>query len=134
VWGNLAEAYYWIPGQRDKSISTYRKAISLAEDRLKVNPRDASVLADLALYHAMLQQRSAALDFLKRAQTIDPKDPEVLYKSAKVYNLFGSPDQALTYLEQAINDGYSRVWPRDDPAFANLADNLRFREILRRPA
>ena len=130
VWGNLAEAYYWIPQQRDRSTANYKKAISLAEGRLRVNPRDASVLADLALYHAMLQERSAALELLKRAQAIDPKNPEVLYKSAKVYNLFGSPDQALTYLEQAINDGYSRVWPRDDPAFANLASNREFQRIV----
>src|SRR5579872_6632149 len=128
-WGNLAEAYYWIPGQRDKAAATYKKAIALAEDKLRVNPRDASVLADVALYHAMLKEKAPAFEFLKRASAADPKDPEVLYKSAKVYNQFGDTNQALNYLEKAINAGYSRVWPRDDPAFANVATDVRFRGL-----
>lgn len=130
VWGNLAEAYYWVPKLRDQSAPAYKKAIALAEDKLRVNPRDASVLADLALYHAMLKEKAVSLDFLKRASAADPNDSEVLYKSAKVYNQFGDTDQALSYLEKAVNAGYSRVLPRDDPAFANLSSNPRFRKIV----
>ncbi|HZU41628.1 MAG TPA: tetratricopeptide repeat protein, partial [Terriglobales bacterium] len=129
-WGNLAESYYWIPQQRDKSAATYKKAIALAEDKLQVNPRDASVLADVALYHAMLNEEAAAFEYLKRASAADPNDQEVLYKSAKVYNQFGDTTQALNYLEKSIIAGYSRVWPRDDPAFANLYKNIRFRRIV----
>jgi len=129
-WGNLAEAYYWIPEQREKAAATYRKAIALAEDRLKVNPRDASVLADVALYHAMLKEKATAFEYLKRASAADPNDQEVLYKSAKVYNQFGDTNEALNYLEKAINAGYSRVFPRDDPAFAGFSHNARFRKIV----
>ncbi|NIV13316.1 MAG: tetratricopeptide repeat protein, partial [Aliifodinibius sp.] len=33
VWGNLASAYYWAPGERDKAAETYRRAITLAEQK-----------------------------------------------------------------------------------------------------
>jgi len=89
-----------------------------------------SVLADVALYHAMLNEEAAAFEYLKRASAADPNDQEVLYKSAKVYNQFGDTTQALNYLEKSIIAGYSRVWPRDDPAFANLYKNSRFRRIV----
>jgi len=66
AWGNLAEAYYWDPGERERAAETYRHAIALGTERLAVNPRNAGVLSDLALYHAMLLEKSPALDLLQR--------------------------------------------------------------------
>ena len=54
VWGNLADAYYWAPGTRQRAPSAYQTAILLAQKKLQVNPRDANLLGYLAGYYAMI--------------------------------------------------------------------------------
>jgi len=53
-WGNLADAYRWTPGEKDRAKATYPRAIGLAERPLEVNPRDTDALA----YHALYQAKS----------------------------------------------------------------------------
>ncbi len=65
LWGNLGDAYYWAPGRRADAMAAYGKGIALAEEKLRVNPRDAEALRSLAVYHAMRAQH--ALDALERA-------------------------------------------------------------------
>jgi tetratricopeptide (TPR) repeat protein len=38
--GNLARAYYWSPGRRARSRAVYERAIRMAEDAVRINPRD----------------------------------------------------------------------------------------------
>jgi serine/threonine-protein kinase len=52
MWGNLADAYRWTPGEKDRARATYARAIGLAERELEVNPRDTRALGYLALYEA----------------------------------------------------------------------------------
>ncbi len=42
---------------------SYKKAVPLAEQQLKLNPRDAGILASLAYYYSMLGDRKQALVF-----------------------------------------------------------------------
>ena len=41
LWWNLGDGYYWTPGKRGQSAGAYQRAVSLAESKLKVNPKDA---------------------------------------------------------------------------------------------
>ena len=50
--GNLADAYRWTPGEKDRAKPNYVQAIGLAERDLKVNPRDTDELGYVALYEA----------------------------------------------------------------------------------
>lgn len=129
VWGNLAEGYYWAPGERERSVAAYEKAISFAEDQLRVNPRDSTVLSHLALYHAMLQQRAPALDYLHRALSFESKDPELLFISAKIYVQLGDQSTALDFLSRAISAGYSKYVLRADPMFKSLAGDPQFQKL-----
>ena len=63
TWGNLGDSYYY-GGDTADAADAYRKAISMAEQRLKVNPRDPGILGDLASYHSMLGHREQALSYL----------------------------------------------------------------------
>jgi serine/threonine protein kinase/tetratricopeptide (TPR) repeat protein len=129
VWGNLAEGYYWAPGERDRSMAAYQKAIALAEDQLRVNARDTSVLDHLALYHAMLQHKTPALNYLQQAIALDSGDPELSFIAAKVYTQLGDQPTALNYLGRAINAGYSKYVVRADPMFKVLAGNPQFQKM-----
>ncbi len=64
LWWNLADSSYWAPGKRAQAVDAYRRTISLATERLRVNPRDAYALGVLAYCHAMLGERKAALRIL----------------------------------------------------------------------
>lgn len=64
----------------------YRKAISLAKQQLKVNPRDPAVLGDLASYYSMLGDRKLALSYLDRSLELGHGDKDLLLNAAVVYN------------------------------------------------
>ena len=58
--GNYGDGLYWAPGRREEAALAYRRAISLGEAKLQVNPRDATLLAFLATYNAMLGKKEMA--------------------------------------------------------------------------
>ena len=61
VWGNLADAYRYTPGYKEKAEEAYQKAIQLAEKEVKINPKDSLVLARLARYYAASGNNEKAL-------------------------------------------------------------------------
>jgi len=106
-WGNLGDAYRWAPGYADKSKPAYLRAIQLAEEAVKVNPRDASALSSMALYRAKLGDTTAALQLAQKAVSAAPDDKSILFKAAIAFELAGQRKRALEYLGQAVQGGYS---------------------------
>ena len=132
VWGNLGDAYYWAPGERAQATDAYKKAIALADQDLKVNPRDAKALGYLASYHAMLGNQEAALSNARQALLLAPRDQELLFNLAVTYNQLGETDRAIEFVDKALAAGFSPTTLRNTPNFDALRGNLRFQEILRK--
>ena len=130
TWGNLADALYWIPSQRQTSFEAYRRAISLGRRQLEVNARDATTLGYVAEYSAMLGDKETALSDIQRASQEAPHDPQVLFQAAQVYNRFGDVDQSLSWLKKAIDAGYPRQIVGRMPDFDPLKTNSRFRMLV----
>jgi serine/threonine protein kinase/tetratricopeptide (TPR) repeat protein len=130
MWGNLGDAYYWTTKEQLQAPQAYRKAISLANDALGVNPRDAVVLCNLALYHAMLREKDPAIALLRRSLALAPDNSDFLFKAAEIYNQFGMTDPAFAALQHSIKQGYSRFFARDHPIFGNLKTDPRFRKLV----
>lgn len=130
LWGNLGDARYWIPQQRAQAPEAYRKAISLAEAELRVNPRNHDLLGLLATYEAMLGEKQAALTALNRALVINPKSPDLLYRAALVHNHFGETDLTLKWLGKALAAGFSPMTVRNAPDFDSLRDKPRFQRLM----
>jgi tetratricopeptide (TPR) repeat protein/TolB-like protein len=131
AWGNLAEAYYWGPGERERAAETYRHAIALGTERLEVNPRNAGVLSDLALYHAMLLEKGPASELLQRALRLSPDDPAIQLLAAKVQVQFGQYPAAMAALERSRKLGTSAFVVRDDPEFRPLASEVHYQNVAR---
>src|SRR4030095_10681565 len=74
VAGNLARAYYFIPGEKADALEMYKHAIELGNEELSVNRRNADAHILLARYHAMLLQKEPALDHLRAALDWDADD------------------------------------------------------------
>jgi tetratricopeptide (TPR) repeat protein len=129
-WGNLGDTLYQIPSRRAEALSAYRKAVDLASARLEVNPRDASVLAFIADYYAMLDQEKQASDHLARALALAPTDADVLFRAAILSNHFGDTEKTLTFLRRAVEAGCSRTQVRDTPDFDRLRGDPRLLALL----
>jgi tetratricopeptide (TPR) repeat protein/predicted Ser/Thr protein kinase len=132
LWGNLGDGYYWAPRLRDRAPEAYRKAIALAEKVRKVNPRDANLLSYLAHYYAMLGEGGPARDRIAEALRIAPREPEVLFEEALVYNQLGEISLSLDALERAVGAGYPAETVRETPNFEGLKNNPRFVALISR--
>jgi serine/threonine-protein kinase len=130
LWGNLGEAYHWSPGEREKSADAYRKALLLAQEQLKVNPRQTSALGQVALDSAMLGDSATAGQYLRRALALAPRDPDLQLKAAVIENHFNRPDQAIAWLSKAFAAGLSPNLVRDHPGFDNLRSNPQYQQIM----
>jgi tetratricopeptide (TPR) repeat protein/TolB-like protein len=130
MWGNLADAYRWTPGAKDRAQATYARAIKLAERELEVNPRDTNALGSLAQYQAKSRELEKARQLIGRALEIAPKDVDLLNQAAEVYAVTGEEQKALDCLKSAVESGYPRFEIEANPEFAGLRNDPRYREIM----
>jgi serine/threonine protein kinase/Tfp pilus assembly protein PilF len=131
IWGNLASAYYW-SGERDKAREYYRKVAEVAEEKHKVNPKDATNLSQLAVYYSMLTEQARSLKVLDQALALAPKDANVLYRAALVHERLGNRAKALQWLEAALNQKYSQDLVERSRELAQLRTDSRYTELIRR--
>jgi tetratricopeptide (TPR) repeat protein len=128
-WGNLGDSQYY-GGDTASAMGSYRKAIELADQQIKVNPRDAGVLGDLASYYSMLGDRKQAMSYLDRSLQLGQGDKELLLNAAVVYNQLHETGPALEWLEKALAAGYSRSVVATGAPFDNLHDNPRYQALM----
>jgi serine/threonine-protein kinase len=130
IAGNLAKAYYWSSGNREKAINAFREAIKLGMQELKINPRNADAHVLLARYCAMVEQRVEALQHLATALRLRPDDPEYALIAAVVHNRAGDRAAALGWLEKAVRGHYSIAEVRDDLDLSDLRSDPRFLRLI----
>jgi len=132
VWGNLADAYYWTPATGDSARKTYHRAVQRAEEKLKINPRDAELLADMAGYCTRLGQRNRALSFIKRALHLAPDNVVVMAYAGLIYEETGRRELALEWLDKALQKGYALSEIEHEPGLRKLRGDDRFQQIVAR--
>jgi tetratricopeptide (TPR) repeat protein len=129
-WGNLADAYRWAPGDKDRARATYARAIGLAERDLEVNPRDTNALGSLGQYEAKSGAPEKARQLIGRALQIASKDVDVLSQAVEVYAVTGDQQKALECLKSAVQGGYPRFEIEANPELAGLRRDPRYRESM----
>jgi serine/threonine-protein kinase len=134
VWGFLASAYYWTPGQRDKALEIYQRAAEMAEAQRKVNPRDPRLLCDLAGFYGALGQRGKAVSLLEQALVQAPEDMEVMALAGGVYEELGERERALEWIGKALDHGYSLDQIQRAPVLQKLRADPRLQHLLQRQA
>ena len=129
---SLAGGVYMGLGMKSEADACFRRGLVAAERYLVMAPNDARAyyLGALDLFH--LGDRSRSLEWASRALEIEPHEPAVLYNISGLYALQGHSEQAITFLERAIANGYShKQWILHDSDLDSLRDEKRFKELLR---
>jgi adenylate cyclase len=126
----LAQCYLGL-GMKDEARTTYRKSLRLIDERLELNPDDARACQLGATIAANLHESEAATGYARRALTINPEDPLLLYNISCMYALLGNPNEALNCLEKAVDKGYGQKdWVEHDSDLDSLRQLPRFQLIV----
>ena len=111
---NLGDAYMRL-GEVNKARESYLRAVELSEELLEVNPRDAFIIGDLAVYEAKLGRHSEAERHIEDAIGLSPRDSYVLFDKAVVSVFAGDLNKGLSALELSLQYGYpARLAKEDD--------------------
>src|SRR5215470_11406100 len=166
IQSNLAYAYDR-QGRTEDAVAAYRKALELdpantivrnnlanlysrqgqyedaareLEDLVQRDPGNTTAKANLEAMQknkAVLQERKDQVSSALQGADAKPKDPQAAYNAARVYARLGDNDQALTWLNKALDLGYDQLdYLSLDPSLVNLKKDPRFLKLLeeRRPA
>jgi serine/threonine protein kinase len=132
LWRNLGDSYRQIPFRASDATSAYEKALQVATDELSVNPNSTEALSGIALYDAHLGRTKDAAMSISKALRLSPKDSDVLFTSALVYEIIGDRRRALEAVDQALKFGYSVEEIEHEPELRALRSDPRY--TLRRKA
>jgi tetratricopeptide (TPR) repeat protein len=117
-------------GKEAESAAARRRALSLIEERLELNPDDPRAWSLAATNYANLGERERAEEAAKRALAIDD-DALTYYNVACTYALLKDEDKALDHLEAAIAKGYHhKEWLSHDTDFDFVRESARYRRIV----
>jgi serine/threonine-protein kinase len=129
-WGNLGDAQYFAPGQRNLSVASYEKAIEIGRQQLSVNSKDPDVLGRMAVYNAMLDRPEKATDLLKSALAIKHDSPDMWWRASVVYATQRDASQTILALQSALAAGFSSAYITSAPYFDNLRSDPRFQQLI----
>lgn len=130
MWANLASAQHWIQGKKDESIDNYKKAISMAEKQLTINPNDPGVISNLAGYYSDIDDSTKAYELLNKSLKIAPEDLSVLYRAATINEHFKHREKALYWLKKVLVNGYSRSEIEEEPELKDLISDSRYKQMV----
>ena len=107
----------------------YQEAEHLYLEVIKSNPADNQAIYKLAsLYYSEKKYDEAIKNYLILAPN---KNPIVLYNLACTYSLNNNKEEALNYLQEAVNNGFSPVsLLKTDPDLTNIRGEKKFIEIM----
>ncbi len=125
MWGNLADAYRWMPGNDRKAANTFDRAIEMAQAWLRTNPKDAEAWNDLAGWLAKRNRGREAVRASDRALKLRPGDVNFMANAARIHLLAGEEDAAREWLARATESGYSASELLRDPELAALRAGRR---------
>ena len=112
-------------------LGRYDEALADFNHSLKLNPDKPRPLYNRGTTYLKLGRYGEALADFKRYSELEPSDPSALYNLACLFSIQGKPDDALAYLETAIDkDEKYREDAKTDEDFDNIREDPRFKKLI----
>ncbi len=128
IWGNLGDAYRWIPDHEVDAQAAYLRAIQLASRTLAARPDALAVRSRLALYRAKRGDCAGAEAELERLP--ESAVASVYFRRAVVRELCADRVAALAQLAAALSGGYPLTDVERDPELLKLRADVRFHHLM----
>ena len=132
-WGNLGDALWQLPGERNKARQAFGQAAVLASEQLGLNGANAELHKNYAVYLVKLGRQTEAFAEIKQAIQQDPKNAGIQFFAARVYASAGDRAQALQALKNAVALGYSAGEISHEPDLAALHSDHVFQQLVSGP-
>ena len=130
LWGNLGDAYRWIPGKEEEAKDAYLRAIQLLRDELPQDSENFLLRSRLALYLAKRGDTEEALAEIERIGSSEELGPGTLFRLAVASEICGARDKALEELAKALRAGFSQDEVRRDPELLSLRADPRYPRLV----
>ena len=132
TWGNLADAYHWLPDSETKAQAAVQRAIELGRQRLLITPNDDLTRSLLVEYQAKMGDRKAALAEIDRMRRPDKITHLARVHMATAYEVIGMRNEAVEQMHIALGEGYSLDKIRRDPYLKGLWEDPSFQRGFER--
>jgi tetratricopeptide (TPR) repeat protein len=117
-------------GLKGESEAQRQRTLKLIEERLELNPDDARATNLGAGLMAKAGDRDRTIDYIRRSLAIDPEDSGMLYNIACSYSLISMPEEALSSLETALDNGFGhKEWLEHDSDLDSIRATPRFQAL-----
>jgi len=124
--------YLDLVGQTYTELGRYKLAEKYLRKSVKKDPKYALAYYDLGILLAKFKKRQAeALRYFMTAIKLDPNRAWAYYSVACLYALSGNKEQALNYLQQSLEKGFSnKKHIESDPDMDSLREEKAFRSLM----
>lgn len=95
---DIVEGYYHYWGYRN-----YAEALAVLEPVLAIYPNDSGLLVAMAWVNRRYGRIDVAIDYMKRALILSPRNRELIYSMGETYNAMRDFDQAQIYLDLLLS-------------------------------
>jgi class 3 adenylate cyclase/tetratricopeptide (TPR) repeat protein len=128
---------YELQGRAELSRQTARRSLIRIESTLKQRPDAPEVLGVGAATLVYLGENARAMEWARRAVSLEPSNHTVRYNAACTYAVIGEVDAALEQLEYILSQvPRARPWLlkiiKNDPQFDSLRSRVEFQSFMSR--
>jgi tetratricopeptide (TPR) repeat protein len=118
-------------GREAEAMTSRRRGLRLAEDRLKTHPHEVRALYLGASALVGLGERDLGLQWADRALQMEPDDSMLLYNVGCIKSLAGCIEEAIDCLEKANRAGLrQREWCANDSDLDPVRRHPRFQALM----
>jgi tetratricopeptide (TPR) repeat protein len=129
-WLELGECYSSLHNHKSEAKSAYLRAAQETEARLKTDAEDGPSWMLLALYQVKAGDPQNAAAYIKKAESLGADDLDSQLYKARILELTGKREDALTTLSSSFKRGASVFEVDSFPDLQALRKDPRYRQML----
>lgn len=130
IIGNLADAYYLMPGMKTKAMEYYKKAEKDAEKTLKLYRNNTEAELSIAAYNVRLGNTKKARNIVRKIEQDKPENNAELFMIGDIYWHLGNRDKGFEYIQKAIRNGYPLHYIKNNPGLKELRTDERYIKLI----